>query len=237
MSADESQGNSEIDRIMSEIGELQDQMASLSASEGRTGAESPASAPAPVRTTSKPVPQESTDSSELSELFKDIEGGESSLLAETLADLSANSEEETANSEEETANSEEETANSEEETANSEEETANSEEEAANSEEQTTNSEEETTTDVTTETQNQVNVSNESTISKVTPQMKTPQKENSSDNSLSMTVSGQMSLKLNFEVEGQEILVQFNTDMIHIQFSEGTEFKIPLKRGQFKKAA
>jgi hypothetical protein len=67
--------------------------------------------------------------------------------------------------------------------------------------------------------------------------MDTPKKENSSENSLSMTVTGQMSLKLNFGYEGQEVLVHFNSDLIHIQFSEGTEFKIPVKRSQSNKAA
>lgn len=73
--------------------------------------------------------------------------------------------------------------------------------------------------------------------SKAFENMGTRQKNSSSDNSLSMTVTGQMSLKLNFEYEGQEILVHFNTEVIHIQFSEGTEFKIPVKRRQSNKAA
>jgi hypothetical protein len=70
--------------------------------------------------------------------------------------------------------------------------------------------------------------------------LKISQSGNSSDNSLSMTVTGQMSLKLNFEYEGEEVLVNFDSDKIHIQFSEGTEFKIPLKhmkRNRSKKAA
>ncbi|MEO5969587.1 MAG: hypothetical protein ABIQ95_06640 [Bdellovibrionia bacterium] len=181
-------GQSEIDRIMNEIGELQNQMASLSTSEGSAPDESPS-------------PAKTSDESEISELFKHIEGGEASLLAETMADVSAKTEENAP--------------------SNLVAETQNMESEI----------------DSAVHEDQEANGPNESTISKVTTQMKTPQKENPADNSLSMTVSGQMSLKLNFEVDGQEILVHFDSDMIFIQFSEGTEFKIPLKRAQLPKAA
>jgi len=64
---------------------------------------------------------------------------------------------------------------------------------------------------------------------KVAPQVNIPQKEIPLENALSMTVTGQMSLKLNFECAGQNILVHFNAELIHIQFSDGTEFKVPIK--------
>ncbi len=54
---------------------------------------------------------------------------------------------------------------------------------------------------------------------------------------LTMTLSGQMRLKLRYEFAGQDITVGFNDGALHVELSDGTEFKIPVHRGASRKQA
>jgi hypothetical protein len=51
------------------------------------------------------------------------------------------------------------------------------------------------------------------------------------DGSLSMTLRGNMTLKLQYEIEGQAITIGFTGDAMRVQLADGTEFKIPIRRG------
>ncbi len=51
-----------------------------------------------------------------------------------------------------------------------------------------------------------------------------------SEGCLSMTLSGQMTLKLKYEFEGQEVTIGFVDQCLKVELSDGTEFKIPVKR-------
>ncbi|MGK5083286.1 hypothetical protein WDW37_08260 [Bdellovibrionota bacterium FG-1] len=66
----------------------------------------------------------------------------------------------------------------------------------------------------------------------------TPMKENtSSDASISVKLSGTMTLKLSYEFEGQEVTVSFNDGALRVELSDGTEFKIPVRRNSLRKTA
>lgn len=49
---------------------------------------------------------------------------------------------------------------------------------------------------------------------------------------LSMTLTGNMNLKLRYEFEGQEVSVGFKDHYLIVTLSDGTEFKIPVKKAQ-----
>jgi hypothetical protein len=54
-----------------------------------------------------------------------------------------------------------------------------------------------------------------------------PMKE---DGSLTLTLKGNMTLKLKYEFEGQEVTVSFADQSLRVQMSDGTEFKVPVSR-------
>ena len=58
-----------------------------------------------------------------------------------------------------------------------------------------------------------------------------------SDGTLSMTLSGTMTLKLKYEYEGQEVTIGFADNALKVYLSDGTEFKIPIGRKITRKAA
>jgi hypothetical protein len=47
---------------------------------------------------------------------------------------------------------------------------------------------------------------------------------------VTMTLSGDMTLKLRYEFEGQEVSVGFEDHCLKVQLTDGTEFKIPVSR-------
>jgi hypothetical protein len=55
---------------------------------------------------------------------------------------------------------------------------------------------------------------------------------NSGDNdgALTMTVTGNMTLKLKYEFEGQEVTISFADQALRVQMTDGTEFKVPVAR-------
>ena len=64
-----------------------------------------------------------------------------------------------------------------------------------------------------------------------------PMESNSEEGSLTMTLKGNMTLKLNYECAGQSVTVSFSEDALKIQMADGAEFKIPVhKNSQFKAA-
>jgi hypothetical protein len=56
---------------------------------------------------------------------------------------------------------------------------------------------------------------------------------------LSLSVSGEMTLKLCYEQDGNHVTVHMKEDAMCIELSDGTEFKVPLRRGErsLKKAS
>lgn len=60
--------------------------------------------------------------------------------------------------------------------------------------------------------------------------MKTVDKQES-DSALSIQLSGAMSVKLKYECDGQEVQISFSDHCLKVQFTDGTEFKIPVARG------
>jgi hypothetical protein len=52
--------------------------------------------------------------------------------------------------------------------------------------------------------------------------------ESTQAGSLSMTLSGSMTLKLSYEYEGQEVSIGFADQYLQISLADGTEFKIPV---------
>jgi hypothetical protein len=171
-------GQNEIERIMKEIEDLQIQMTQMAIHEpprpsiisNRIQANLARAEGAPV-TTDSSVPEAETH-----ELFKEIEGGEDSLVAETLAGLPSPGQPETV-----------------------------------------------------TPTRLQA-VPSHSTAEPRRSPGNPGRQPLAGENALSMTVTGQMSLKLDFQCEGQEVFVHFNSESIRVEFSDGTEFKIPVKR-------
>ena len=63
--------------------------------------------------------------------------------------------------------------------------------------------------------------------------------EASEDGSLTMSVRGNMTLKLKYECDGQEVMVGVQGDSLWVQLADGTEFKIPVRRagGRMRSAA
>lgn len=57
------------------------------------------------------------------------------------------------------------------------------------------------------------------------------------DGTLTMMLSGNMTLKLKYEYGDQEVTVSFAEQALRVQLSDGTEFKIPVGRGARLKAA
>jgi hypothetical protein len=55
--------------------------------------------------------------------------------------------------------------------------------------------------------------------------------------SLSMTLSGSMTLSLKYEMDGQEVTIGFDDSFLHLSLADGTEFKIPVGRSARKNAA
>lgn len=51
-----------------------------------------------------------------------------------------------------------------------------------------------------------------------------------SDGSLTLTLTGNMTLKLKYEFEGQEVMVSFADQALSVKMSDGTEFKVPVAR-------
>ncbi len=60
---------------------------------------------------------------------------------------------------------------------------------------------------------------------------------NTSDGTLSMKLTGNMTLRLQYECFGQEISVSFSGQVFHVQLSDGTEFKIPVARRHLHRVA
>jgi hypothetical protein len=52
-----------------------------------------------------------------------------------------------------------------------------------------------------------------------------------------MTLSGKMSLRLKYAFDGNEVSVRFADDTLIVALSDGTEMRIPLKRGARSRAA
>ena len=50
------------------------------------------------------------------------------------------------------------------------------------------------------------------------------------DGSLKLSLTGQMQLQIAYEQNGSEITINFENDCLHVQLTDGTEFKIPLKK-------
>ena len=55
--------------------------------------------------------------------------------------------------------------------------------------------------------------------------------EAAEDGSLSMVLSGKMSLKLKYAFGGNEVTVRFSDNSLIVSLTDGTEMKIPLKHG------
>jgi predicted nucleic acid-binding Zn-ribbon protein len=55
--------------------------------------------------------------------------------------------------------------------------------------------------------------------------------------SVSVTLSGDMTLNLSYEFEGQEVTIGFVDGALHVELSDGTEFKLPLRRSGLKRVA
>lgn len=51
------------------------------------------------------------------------------------------------------------------------------------------------------------------------------------ESSLAIQLSGSMSVKLKYECDGQEVQISFAEQCLKVQFTDGTEFKIPVARG------
>lgn len=55
--------------------------------------------------------------------------------------------------------------------------------------------------------------------------------------SVAVTLSGNMTLKLSYEFEGQEVSISFDDGALQVELSDGTEFKIPVRRNHLRKVA
>lgn len=67
-------------------------------------------------------------------------------------------------------------------------------------------------------------------------QMSHDEDKKTGDGSLSMTLRGNMTLKLQYEIEGQAITIGFTGDAMRVQLADGTEFKIPIRRNSRRAA-
>jgi len=50
------------------------------------------------------------------------------------------------------------------------------------------------------------------------------------EGTLTMTLTGNMSLRLNYECDGQAVMVGFENGSLKVELADGTEFKIPVSR-------
>ena len=57
-----------------------------------------------------------------------------------------------------------------------------------------------------------------------------PKEEQGSDGTLSLTLTGNMTLKLKYEFEGQDVIISFADQALCVKMSDGTEFKVPVAR-------
>lgn len=56
--------------------------------------------------------------------------------------------------------------------------------------------------------------------------------EGAEEGNLTLKLSGKMTLTLQYECEGQELNVSFEEGCLFLRMADGTEFKVPLKRGE-----
>jgi hypothetical protein len=54
---------------------------------------------------------------------------------------------------------------------------------------------------------------------------------------VSMKLTGDMLLRLSYDFEGQEVVVGFSDGALRVQLSDGTEFKIPVRRNPLRRVA
>lgn len=73
--------------------------------------------------------------------------------------------------------------------------------------------------------------------------MAQPKHDSGGEGTLSLTLTGNMKLKLKYEFEGQEVVISFAEQALQVQMTDGTEFKVPVYRASegsnikpFKKA-
>ncbi|MCM2279526.1 MAG: hypothetical protein NDJ89_15730 [Oligoflexia bacterium] len=60
-----------------------------------------------------------------------------------------------------------------------------------------------------------------------------PEKDESTEEgTLTMTLTGNMTLRLKYEFEGQEVTVGFQDGSLRVQLADGTEFKVPVGRAR-----
>jgi hypothetical protein len=55
--------------------------------------------------------------------------------------------------------------------------------------------------------------------------------------SVSVNLSGNMTLHLTYEFEGQDVTIGFKDGALQVSLSDGTEFKIPVRRNSLRKSA
>ncbi len=55
--------------------------------------------------------------------------------------------------------------------------------------------------------------------------------------SVSLKLTGDMVLRLSYEFEGQEVSIGFSDGALRVELSDGTEFRIPVRRNSLRKAA
>jgi hypothetical protein len=53
---------------------------------------------------------------------------------------------------------------------------------------------------------------------------------NGNDSALNMTLKGNMTLRLQYEVDGQTVTIGFADQCLHVKLADGTEFKVPMRR-------
>lgn len=58
--------------------------------------------------------------------------------------------------------------------------------------------------------------------------------DSSSDGELSLTLTGNMTLKLCYQFEGQEVRIGFKDQSLQVTLTDGTEFKIPVRAKHLK---
>jgi hypothetical protein len=59
----------------------------------------------------------------------------------------------------------------------------------------------------------------------------------SKNGSVGVTLRGDMTLRLSYEFEGQEVVIGFADGALRVELSDGTEFKIPVRRNPLRKVA
>lgn len=71
----------------------------------------------------------------------------------------------------------------------------------------------------------------EPTIASEAEEVSMSQNDSGNDGTLSLTLTGNMALKLKYEFEGQEVTISFVDQALRVQMTDGTEFKVPVIRG------